>query len=166
MRTPTHFRNRIYMIIYADFVESISWFRSVPLVDLEPTDLGTKRSLQPGAYCEGKQIPGRHQEEILSRSPTNDPTPWCGNRTHPTHPERYRHFPYSKLHHVTTLAMTLPPGHERCDRPSVSRKRSTTPQPPAVAEVMHLGGFQLVMGVSLYRWMVFVRENPVQMDDD
>lgn len=31
-------------------------------------------------------------------------------------------------------AMTLPTGHERCDRPSVSRKRSTTPQPPPVAE--------------------------------
>lgn len=30
--------------------------------------------------------------------------------------------------------MTLPTGHERCDRPSVSRKRSTTPQPPPVAE--------------------------------
>ena len=27
-------------------------------------------------------------------------------------------------------------------------------------------GFQLVMGVPLYRWMVFVRENIIQMDDD
>ena len=58
---------------------------------------------------------------------------------------------------VVQMLMTFPVSFAT-DRYGASKAR--------ISGTVSIWGFQLVMGIPLYRWLVFVRENPTKIHDD